>query len=359
MSKLRVVVGGQFGSESKGRTTGFLTQEDVTPAKQLVIRVGGPQAGHIVTGPGPDGPEHHWKLRTVPVASVTRHDALLAIASGSEVEINQLNKEISQLDEYGYGVGKRLVIDPRATWLTPDHKQREVDSTLVGRIGSTATGVGAARVDRVMRVAETAADHRFELGDRVMYEHSVGDLAAEYLRSGMDVVIEAAQGCHLDLYRGTYPFTTSGRTTAIDALSAAEVIPWQNPKTELQIWIACRVNPIRVGGNSGPLANETDWDALGVEPERTTVTNRIRRVAEWDPKQVADSVRWCGGPPTVRLSMSHLDYLFPEVADAKSVDDFSDEALYWLKSAEDECGAYIGLVGVSPSKTIVFREGLL
>lgn len=324
----------------------------------MVIRIGGPQAGHIVTGHGPDGPEHHWKLRAVPVASVTRRDALLAIGAGSEVDPFQLHKEVALLDEFGYGVSDRLVVDPRATWMTPEHKEREVASTLVSRIGSTATGVGAAKVDRTMRVADTTADHEGELNG-LLSSNPIRDRARAYLRTGDTVVVEAAQGCHLDLFRGTYPFTTSGRTTAIDALASAEVLPWEIPGTQLQVWIAARVNPIRVGGNSGPLKDEIDWDTVGVPEERTTVTNRVRRVGQWDPGWVRESVRWCGGAPTVRLSMSHLDYLFPEIADAKSVDDFSDEVLSWLYKAEDDCEAYIGLVGVSPSKTIVFRDGLL
>lgn len=355
MGKIRVVVGGLYGSESKGRTAGFLLNEKVSPEPQLTIRVGGPQAGHIVTGPGPDGPEHHWKLRSVPVGSVCRSDAILAIASGSEIDPERLKLELDELDEYGYNATKRVAIDPMATWMGPEHKLREVQSDITARLGSTSTGVGEARVDRIMRRASLARDS----GHPQITYTPVRDLASAYLKKDRTVLIEAAQGCHLDLYRGPYPFGTSGRTTAIDALASAEVIPWQHPNSQLQVWLAVRVNPIRVGGNSGPLKNETSWDALGVEPEITTVTKRVRRVGQWDPELVAQSVDWCGGAPTVRLSMSHLDYLFPEVAGANSIDDFSDEVISWLFQAEQDCGAYIGLVGVSPSKTLVFRDDLL
>lgn len=359
MGKIRVVVGGLYGSESKGRTAGFLLNEKVSPEAQLTIRVGGPQAGHIVTGDGPDGPEHHWKLRSVPVGSVCRKDAQLAIASGSEIDPERLNTELDELDAAGYRASHRLLIDEMATWMSPEHKFREASSDITARLGSTSTGVGEARTDRIMRRAMLARDNTLTRhGDAVTFG-TVRDVANDHLNAGNTVLIEAAQGCHLDLFRGPYPFATSGRTTAIDALASAEVVPWQYPQSELQVWLAVRVNPIRVGGNSGPMDNEISWEDLGVDPEITTVTKRVRRVAQWNPSLVAQSVDWCGGAPTVRLSMSHLDYLFPEVADAKSVDDFPKEAIEWLLQAEQDCGAQIALVGVSPSTTLVFRDELI
>ena len=62
--------------------------------------------------------------------------------------------------------------------------------------------------------------------------------------------------------------------------------------------MTCRSYPIRVGntdkGTSGgwyPDQQETTWEALGVEPELTTVTKRVRRVATWSWQQFTDAVR--------------------------------------------------------------------
>lgn len=335
--------------------------KDISPQPQLTIRVGGPQAGHIVVGRNPDDltdDSFHWKLRSVPVGAVCRPDALLAIASGSEVDPDRLAFELRELDRAGYRASERIVLDPMATWMTSEHKQREVDSSLVARLGSTATGVGAARCDRLMRTAQTVNQGQTAQGWGYPEQH-IRDLARRHLSAGGDILIEAAQGCHLDLQRGPYPFTTSGRTTAIDALASAEVVPWLYPDAELQVWIAARTMPIRVGGNSGPLKNETSWAELGLPPEVTTVTRRVRRVAGWDPEMVAQSVEWCGGSPTVRLSISHLDYLFPGLAHATRVEDLPDEAIKWLDQVEYDTGAQVGLVGVSPSMTLVYRPGLI
>lgn len=362
MGKIRVVVGGQYGSESKGRTAGYLLRSDVSPAPQLAVRIGGPQAGHIVVGRDPNAPSsvmpdrHHWKLRAVPVGAVCREDARLAIGSGSEVDPERLFLELADLDRAGYAASDRIVLDPMATVMEPEHRDREVNSDLTARQGSTSTGVGEARCDRVMRRATTVGDHD-EL-PTVLPVHPVRDLAGEHLYAGGDVLIEAAQGCHLDLYRGQYPYTTSGRTTAIDALAAAEIVPWAHPMHELQVWLAVRVNPIRVGGNSGPLKDETTWEELGVRPEITTVTKRIRRVGKWDPELVRQSVEWCGAP-LVRISLSHLDYLFPEAAEWRCLKDMSLLALEWIDKLEQDVGAPVALVGVAPDVTFPIREELL
>lgn len=357
MGRIRVVVGGQYGSESKGRTAGYLLKSDVSPNPQLTIRVGGPQAGHIVVGRSPDTllNGHHWKLRSMPVGSVCRGDALLAIGAGSEIDPERLDLELAELERARYNARNRLLIDPTATWMTPDHKAREADSDLTARLGSTSTGVGEARADRIMRKAAIVRD----VEHVPVSVRPVRDIADTYLEAGNDVLIEAAQGCHLDLYRGPYPFTTSGRTTAIDALAAAEVVPWAHPQSELQVWLAVRVNPIRVGGNSGPLKDETSWEALGVEPEITTVTKRVRRVGEWDPELVRQSVAWCGGAPVVRVSLSHFDYLFPEATGWYSRHHMSEEAHTWVKQLEDDVAAPVALIGVGPGTTFPYREDLL
>ena len=50
-----------------------------------------------------------------------------------------------------------------------------------------------------------------------------------------------------------------------------------------------------MAGNSGPLKGETSWEELGLEPERTTVTNKVRRVGDWDPELLEEAIRANGG----------------------------------------------------------------
>ena len=77
MGTLKVVVGGQFGSEAKGAVGAYLAADGRT----ATVRVAGPNAGH--TAYDADGRE--WKLRQIPAAAVTT-DTPIFIGAGSEID---------------------------------------------------------------------------------------------------------------------------------------------------------------------------------------------------------------------------------------------------------------------------------
>jgi adenylosuccinate synthase len=309
MGKLMVVVGGQFGSEAKGACAAALAARSDDP---LVIRTGGPNAGHTVWG---GEPHQEYKLRQLPTAAISNPGARLAIAAGSVVDPELLHKEINET-----GTGRHILVDEMATVLEPRHIDREaLDSGLYN--WSTQKGIGAARADRIARRArvwreippppQTAAC-------------DVAHLARTQLQAGGDVIIEAAQGYGLGLHTTYYPKTTSSDCRAIDALAAVGISPWSfQPRTgfpapettpELQVWVVMRPYPIRVAGESGPLRNEVSWEQLGLPEERTTVTNKVRRVGLWDAALAEAAIRANGGPsPAVRVWFSMVDQVIPEL----------------------------------------------
>ena len=70
MRELTVVVGGQYGSEGKGAVVGHIAHRpghtDSTgplDSRDLVIRVGGPNAGHTVVDP--DGQVYRLRRQTI------------------------------------------------------------------------------------------------------------------------------------------------------------------------------------------------------------------------------------------------------------------------------------------------------
>lgn len=70
-----------------------------------------------------------------------------------------------------------------------------------------------------------------------------------------------------------------------------------------------RVHPIRVGGNSGPCypdQTEITWSDLGIEPELTTVTQRVRRVFTWSQQQIEEAISVCC-PTDVFLNFCNYD----------------------------------------------------
>lgn len=344
-ARLSVVVGGQYGSEGKGAIAGHLTK----PQRRHVacIRVGGPNAGHTVLGNGPDGPNHPWRLRTIPVAAVTNHEATLIIAAGSEIDYSVLTYEAELLEDYGHPVWKRLIIDPQATILEQRHIDTETSQDLHGKIGSTGKGIGAARADRLMRGASIWAEKPEWHRTTPIPTHEY--LAALIAETDTHIIIEGTQGYGLGLHAGHYPQCTSNDARAIDFLAMASINPW-DPNIEIfRVYVVARVNPIRVAGNSGPLKDETTWENLGLEPELTTVTRKVRRVGAWDPDLVADAVQANGGSHAVRICLTMLDHVVPEVANYSGpIELLPEQAQRWVNKVQVECDARVAMVGTGP-----------
>lgn len=300
-----MVVGAQYGSEGKGKVVSDLVNRVRNP---ISVRCGGPNSGHTIVWNG-------WPmvLKAVPSA-VTNRDCRLVIPAGAVVDIDLLRKELSELGE---DVGARLFIDRRAVLLDGgDHvregKLRRNDmNTIAGRIGSTGSGNGEAlirrmrRDDRFVRIADQSA----ELAEMA----AVCDTAMvmlDWINRGDDLVIEGNQGYGLSLLHGPhYPYCTSRDVTPAGFLSECGIPPHLLTETVAVM----RTFPIRVGGNSGPLENETTWDEVAKiggwsekQDEYTSVTKKLRRVGQIDWNWMQRSFRIL--QPT-RLAIMGLDRL--------------------------------------------------
>ena len=342
--KLVVVVGGQFGSEAKGAVAAHLTRTE--PHRMMAIRVAGPNAGHTVF----DDQGQEFKLRCIPVAAAVDHEAILAIAAGSEVDEAVLEHEIEELEAAGHPVRTRLLIDSQATVLGTQHIQQEINQVLDGRIGSTAKGIGAARADRIWRSAEVWGEDHNLLG-----EVDVADRARRWLRQGGTVLIEGTQGYGLGLHAGYYPHCTSSDCRAIDFLAMAGLSPWDEAVKDFEVWVTFRTYPIRVAGNSGPLLGETTWEALVFDEERTTVTNKVRRVGQWDTDLALRAIAANGGHNDhLRIALMFMDYVVPGCAGKTFLDAET-------RAAVAEFTRKLGhkapsLIGTGPQSIIDLRE---
>lgn len=365
MSCLEVVVGGQYGSESKGRVAAALAARRRRQGRAVIgVRVAGPNAGHVVIGP--EG--QRYALRQLPVSLVSDPMSMAVIAAGSEIDPEVLREEIATLERDGCHVRHRLLIDREATILDPVHRDREGgnDGPMQTRIGSTGKGIGAARADRIMRTARRVADvHRFDdlVGGGTVIDTQY--MLRDTLRHDTDraVIIEGTQGYGLGLHAGHYPFATSSDCRAIDFLAMAGVSPWQPGIERFRIWVVLRAYPIRVAGNSGPLPGETSWEALGLPEEHTTVTKKVRRVGAWDPNLARMAVEANGGhniPGSivgpVRVALAMADQQMPEVAGADRWGALSTAHRQllsdWIDQLERETGAPVESIGTGPDSTI-------
>lgn len=297
-----IVVGGQYGSEGKGKVALALARQERGEA--VVVRVGGPNSGHT----GYDRSGRRWVLRQLPVAAVDGV-RLIVLPAGSYIDPDLLLEEIASL-----GLAPEdVAISPQARVITSGHIDHEVNSKINQSIGSTATGTGAAVVAAIQRGAPDAGPAAVfaKNDDRLKpYVKSTIDLLRQALDEGRRVIIEGTQGFGLSpLHSPHWPNVTSRDTSAAGFLSEAGLAP-----TDVDdVTLVLRCWPIRVSGNSGPLEAETDWETISRESgahidlhEFTSVTKKLRRVGrfEFDIAKQAIAVNM----PT-RIVLNHLDHV--------------------------------------------------
>lgn len=327
-----VVVGGQYGSEGKGKVVHHLAAELGAAA---VVRVGGPNSGH--TSFAADGTRH--VLQQLPVAALLDGVDCL-IGPGSYVDPDVFLAEVNRLELDP----ARVRIDYRAMVVTAEDRAEEAASGMGARIGSTCSGTGAAVARRIRRPGEDSLVtgvpelHPY-LTDAV--EHSRG-----LLDRGRRIIVEGTQGFGLSLLQSPhYPYVTSRDTTAAGALAEAGLSPLDVDDVTLVL----RAHPIRVAGSSGPFdAEEITWETvreegnLAAAPEElTSVTRRVRRVARFDPSIVARSIR--ANLPS-RIVLNHVDYVDGACAGGH----LTERARRFLLKIESEIEHSIDLVGCGP-----------
>jgi len=172
---------------------------------------------------------------------------------------------------------------------------------------------------------------------------NVTEVINQQIDEGKNLLIEGTQGFGLSLYHGNYPFVTSRDTGASNFLAEVGI----SPLLVTEIILVIRTYPIRVSGNSGPLTNEITWEILSgrvgkkVE-ETTTVTGKVRRVAEFDIDAVKTAI--LVNRPT-QIALQFLNYLFPQDEDKNSWKALSREAKVYIENLEDDLKVPITLIG--------------
>jgi adenylosuccinate synthase len=290
-----VIFGGQFGSEGKGKVAHYFAQEQNAKA---VIRVGGPNSGHTVIQLNGEP----LVLKQLPTAAILPNVHCI-ISAGSYINVAILKKEIEQtkiLDNH-------LHIDPFAVIITQTEIDSETNGNLKETIGSTGSGIGAAVSNRVNRKKDLVFAK--DVPELNKYISNTKSLLRHWLQDDERIIIEGTQGFGLSLlHSDLYPFTTSRDTSAAAFVSEAGISPLDVD----DIIMVLRTYPIRVGGNSGPLPNETTWDNVTLKSgskkdliEYTSVTNKVRRVAEFDAEVVKRAIEV--NQPT-KIVLNHCDY---------------------------------------------------
>jgi adenylosuccinate synthase len=336
---ITVIVGGQYGSEGKGKVAHCLAIER---SATIAVRTGGPNAGHTVIDPR----NRAIVLRQLPTAAIIP-DVKCVLGPGSYIDPDLLLREVATTSVKE----TQLLIDPNAMVVTSEDKEDESSNGLKELIGSTQSGTGAAVLKRIAR---KAVSHFAKNDSRLSsFIQPVAPILRDELSRGARVILEGTQGFGLSvLHSETYPFVTSRDTTAAGFVSEVGLSPLDVDEVVMVI----RAFPIRVSGNSGPLPNEINWDTITIESgsphsviECTSVTQKIRRVARFDPRLVRSAITV--NAPTA-IVLNHLDYVDYQCRTQNSL---STKAARFVRDVEDLIGSRIQYFGFSPS-AITNRE---
>jgi len=338
---ISVVVGGQFGSEGKGKVALHIARDKQA---SYVVRVGGTNSGHT----GVDPVRGTIALRQLP-ASVLAPGTVAVLPSGAIIDPEILMREIEML-----GLdASRVAISPFASVITQADKDEESRLGIIGSIGSTGSGSGAALVRRMLRSVGLQLAKDVEVL-KPFVQHDTTEMMRDALNRNCWVVIEGSQGFGLSLlHGGLFPHATSRDTTAATFVGEAGLSPFDVKEVALVL----RTYPIRVAGNSGPLHGETTWELIAKQAklpadykEITTATRKVRRVGTFDAGLVRRAIA-VNSPTSIVLN--HFDYVDPDVRDNR----VSVQGLSFLKDVEDGIRRRVDFVGTGPD--ILFERAAL
>lgn len=349
--KITVLVGGQYGSEGKGAIVSAIAND-----YNVHVRVGSHNAGHTFYWHG----DKHV-MQSIP-CGWTNPNATIIIGRGANVNIENLLQEIEHIEKYYPDFKKRLVIDGKAGVLSERFVEEEggIHGEMHKRIGSTGEGVGPARMARIARDPE-----KFQLFESVAESVGLSEcvayntpkMIANLQDLGGNILIEGTQGSGLSLMHSHWPYCTSIDTNAAGIISEVGIAP----SRVTDVILVCRTYPIRVAGNSGPMKGEITWDELNrrmgvtITPEKTTVTKKIRRIAEWDDDLFSQS---CVLNAPTEIALTFCDYIDPSLKGTVSIQDI--EASISLKNFLTEHNLYgrVDYFGTGPDTVVKVHRGV-
>ena len=283
------LIGAQWGDEGKGHIADALAAQSTIVARYN----GGDNAGHSIT-------IGDTAVRTHLVPAGAFHlQATCILGAGMVINLHSLAHEVDELNGLGANLTPaRLKIDRAAQLLLPGHIALDgADEAQLGAdaIGTTRRGIGPAYTEKMSRLgvraglmaepdvfADAVRGHVERTNARLTRDYAqppidADAVVAEYvalaarfaphladttalvhaaIERGERVLAEGAQGTHLDVDHGTYPFVTSSSPTAGGACTGLGI----GPNTISEVMGIVKAYTTRVGSGAFPTEQE---NALG------------------------------------------------------------------------------------------------
>jgi adenylosuccinate synthase len=332
-----VVVGTQWGDEGKGKVVDLYAED----ADVIVRFHGGNNAGHTLVVGG-----QQTILHLIPAGILHEHKTCI-IGNGVVVDPVVLLQEIKELKERNlFPDSTSLYVSQNAHLIMPYHRrldQARETHRLGKKIGTTGRGIGPAYEDKIARIGIRICDlldeeifreklhynieeknfyligcfqeepidevsifeqYRAYADDIRPYVAEASVILDKEIRQGKKILFEGAQGCHLDIDHGTYPYVTSSNTVPGNASCGSGV----GPSVLHSIIGICKAYTTRVG--EGPFVTElTDETGATLQQkgrEFGATTGRKRRCGWLDMVLVRHAARVCG---ITGLALTKLDVL--------------------------------------------------
>ncbi|MEN6441606.1 MAG: adenylosuccinate synthase [Syntrophobacter sp.] len=423
-----VIVGTQWGDEGKGKIVDLLTEK----ADYVVRFQGGNNAGHTLVVNG-----KKYIFHLIP-SGILHPGKLCIIGNGVVLDPGVLIKEMNHLLEAGIEVTpQKLVLSLYTHVIMPYHRALDLArEKKKGKtaIGTTGRGIGPCYEDKVGRngirvhdlldrhnlhekLARNIEEKNFLLqhyfgeepldpaaieeeylayGERLRpYTVSVSEILQKSVAAGRSILFEGAQGTHLDIDHGTYPYVTSSNTVAGNACCGSGIGPTSIDKV---VGIV-KAYTTRVGGGPFPceLLDETGERIRTAGGEFGATTGRPRRCGWLDMVVVNSAVRLNGlfglaitkldvltGIPKLKICVSYtcrgsrLDTVPPEldaleacepvfkefpgwredIGQARTWDDLPRNTRDYLRAIQEYAGVPICMVSVGAERdeTIIIRN---
>ena len=254
-----VVIGAQWGDEGKGKIVDYLANES-----QIIVRFsGGANAGHTIVSEGVQ-----YALHLVPSGILHKNNTVY-LGAGMVIDPEALFTELAMLKERGIDWEGRVFISDRAHIVLPRYRELDKarDAARKHPIGTTGRGIGTTYAMKSEREGVRLADlswkakmDELEEGDRAFLAPFKDrllamkvNLTAELWKSrGKRVLFEGAQGALLDLDLGTYPYVSSGFSSAAGAAIGGCI----GPRAIDRVLGVFKAYSTRVG--NGPMPTEFD-----------------------------------------------------------------------------------------------------
>lgn len=425
-----VVVGTQWGDEGKGKIVDLLTAK-----ADLVVRYqGGNNAGHTLVVEG-----KQFILHLIP-SGILYEDKKCLIGNGVVVDPQVLLEEVESLQNAGLQVNpETLSLSDKAHIIMPYHKAVDLAreaSKGKAKLGTTGRGIGPCYEDKVARCGVRAVDLtetdtlegkiRSNLKEKNFYLKQflgaepldpepildayqqmaeklapfITDVSLQMhqaLRENKQILFEGAQGTHLDVDHGTYPFVTSSNPVAGSACAGTGIGPGQLHHvvgivkayttrvgagpflTELHETVGeCLRKGGKEFGSTTGRPRRCGWldlvvvrDAARLNGLDSLAITKLDVLSEFDELKIAVGYRLDGHDIDYRpASLNKLARCTPiyrtmpgwegEIADVRTWEDLPSAAQKYLEIIRKVTGIPISLVSVGPEReaTIVIKDPL-